>query len=775
MVVETGNHVFTLAAGALSGYDKDAGTHTSSTTSNLLSDTDITGIYRDSASDMLLLAYENGNIDLISDKTGHLSVANIPDIAHASLTGSRHINDVAFAGDTIWLATDFGLVALSASRRETIASGRYGAPVSAVTATPTHVIMQHDGSLYSIPRESRINSISGFTKMATWGPLSELSVTSGGILLLRNAVGSDCLKTARIAPQADALSDIRSIGPGLRTCKPLIHCRDATLAVADGRLYSIAPDGASTIAATLPSELHTDAVTTLSGADALWCASPAGIACYGYVGGQWTVLADRYRPEALSVARPAYLIPSSDGSRIYVTNLGPTNYRLGQPTGNDAVNQLQATSVIDARSGEIADVTAYPAPAAFSITAGQQASLGQYPMATARLAEDPDTPDIYWLCTGNDGLYRIASGRLDCRFDLANSPLPAAWGVRTFEVAFDPQGNLWVTAQGTSDNTGIAILPADKRLLPTSAIRKSDWRSVSIPGFTANKDMRMLICHDSDMILLTDATPGTILTAIDTRGTYSDPSDDIVRSWTSFTDQDGKTFAPSRHTSLALDRNGHVWLGTDMGIAEIADPRDAINPNMTVSRIKVPRNDGTNTADYICESDLVYDIAVDHANRKWIATDASGVCLVSPDGSEIIARFTPDNSPLPSARVNAVYACALSNTVYFATDRGLVAYGAEASPPAETYDDILVYPNPVRPGYSGSVTITGLLDGSLVKIADVSGHTLWQGRSEGGMARWDLSTSSGRRVRSGVYYILVSRSGADISTAGAVSKITVIN
>lgn len=192
-----------------------------------------------------------------------------------------------------------------------------------------------------------------------------------------------------------------------------------------------------------------------------------------------------------------------------------------------------------------------------------------------------------------------------------------------------------------------------------------------------------------------------------------------------------------------------------------------------MNRIKVPRNDGTNLADYLLSSETVYSIAVDHSNRKWVATGNSGVYLVSENGDEILEHFTTENSFLPS---NAVYAAAVdskTNRVYFGTDKGLVSYTTSSSPAQDNYDNILVYPNPVRPDYEGPITIKGLMEGSLVKIADSMGHVVFHTRSEGGMATWDGCNESGQQVRSGVYYVLVSQNLTGSAT-GAVAKIVIV-
>lgn len=774
-VADTKRYVFVLASGSLTCYDKDKDEYTGLTTDNLLSDTEVSGIFHDAGNDWLLVAYDSGNIDLIDCKGDRLKTYNIPDISHASINGSKRINDVDFDGDIITIAADFGLVRIDGGRRETIESGRYQQAVTGVATTGDLLLIATGEGIYGIAKGKRINSLDNFARLADIPDIVELAVAGDRCLVARTEKSGRNLSTMIIESDPITLSDIRITDKQYDVCGPLILSGSGVVRyVADKSLYEFDRAGSARLLARLPHDMADGATGTYAGESSIWSANQKGIVNYGLSGGNWAIYSDRYRPEALSVKEIAYILPSDDGRRIYLTNLGPTNYRLGHG-GDDRISQPQATSMIDVETGEIADVTAWPAPAANPMLTSYQAVAGEYPLSTTRLAEDPDDPQTYWLGTGNDGLYKITGGKLVGRFDQTNSPLPAVWGVRVFDVAFDPEGNMWVAAQGKGNDSGIAMLPADKRRNDPSAVSASDWIVPDLQGYTAIKDMCMLICRRSNMILMTDATPDVKLVAIDTRGTYGDTDDDIVRVWRTFTDQDGKTFDPSRHTSLIEDMDGRVWLGTDMGVVEIADPRQAVNPNMTVTRIKVPRKDGTNTADYLCESDLIYDLTVDHADRKWIATDASGVYLVSPRGDEIIDNFTSDNSMLPFNRVNAVYADALSNTVYMATSDGLAAYGGTASPASDDFEDILIYPNPVRPEYTGMVTISGLMDDSLVKIADASGHVVWQGKSEGGTALWNISDASGRRVLTGVYFVLVSRSGYGISTSGAVAKITVVN
>lgn len=225
--------------------------------------------------------------------------------------------------------------------------------------------------------------------------------------------------------------------------------------------------------------------------------------------------------------------------------------------------------------------------------------------------------------------------------------------------------------------------------------------------------------------------------------------------------------------TLTEDNNGQIWIGTEDGVLVITNPNNATEPVVRVNRVKVPRNDGTNFADYLLEGQNVTCIAVDASNRKWIGTLNSGAYLVSADGSQILEHFTMANSPLPNNNIYAIGCDKKSNAVYFGTVNGMVQYNSDSAPASSDYSDVYAYPNPVRPEYTGWITIRGLMDNSLVKIADSAGNVFYQGRSEGGMMTWDGCDKNGVRVRTGVYYVFASQDG-QTGNSGAVTKILVV-
>jgi hypothetical protein len=163
--------------------------------------------------------------------------------------------------------------------------------------------------------------------------------------------------------------------------------------------------------------------------------------------------------------------------------------------------------------------------------------------------------------------------------------------------------------------------------------------------------------------------------------------------------------------------------------------------------------------------EAVVDIEVDGNNRKWVATSASGVFLFSPNGQETIFQFTRDNSPLPSNSVNDITIEEETGRVFMATENGLVAFlGQRSSQPAENLEQVFAFPNPVRPGFNGDVTIDNLTDRARIKITDIEGNAVFELVSNGGTVTWDTRNFSGNLVASGVYLLLVNTDEAEETT-----------
>ena len=259
----------------------------------------------------------------------------------------------------------------------------------------------------------------------------------------------------------------------------------------------------------------------------------------------------------------------------------------------------------------------------------------------------------------------------------------------------------------------------------------------------------------------------------DTNGTLDDTSDDRHKLIGAFTNQDGTPYAPDLFNCITPDLNGAIWFGNSLGLFVSYNPGDVFKQNFHLSQVKVPRNDGTNLADYLLNGVNVKCITIDGGNRKWIGTSGSGVYLISHDGLETIHHFTVDNSPLISNNIYSLAIDGQTGEVFIGTDRGLVSFMGDATEPESEMDDDLlkVYPNPVHPDYQGQITITGLMFNSNVKIVNAAGRLVHEGTSVGGEFTWNGRLSSGKRAASGIYYVLATD---EEGNEGATTKFLIV-
>jgi hypothetical protein len=221
------------------------------------------------------------------------------------------------------------------------------------------------------------------------------------------------------------------------------------------------------------------------------------------------------------------------------------------------------------------------------------------------------------------------------------------------------------------------------------------------------------------------------------------------------------------------DRQNNIWIGTSMG-PFMLEAANVYTTGSYLSQVKVPRNDGSDLADYLLAESNISAIAVDPAGRKWFATIGDGVYLISADNLQEIHHFTFENSPLLSNVVESIAINDDTGEVFFGTENGLCSYMSDATKSAVELvkDDVYAYPNPVPSTYDGLISVRGLTFDADVKILSVDGRLVAQGRSNGGMFTWNGRDTSGRRVASGVYMIAVATSDGK---SGVVSKVAIVN
>lgn len=387
------------------------------------------------------------------------------------------------------------------------------------------------------------------------------------------------------------------------------------------------------------------------------------------------------------------------------------------------------------------------------------------------ILQDPDDPQHHYVASGGTGLYEFRDLKFERQYTWKNSPLVPANGaadnplyVRTAGLSMDAQKNLWII--NNERDTILYALKPDGRWkgIYVAAIRNAptcECTMIDSKGRLWMGSRRTVDNHTAGLLCL------------DYNGTVDNTADDVSVYRTHAPNQDGTDCKLSGVYALAEASDGSIWIGAGNGLFVIDDPNRWGESNFNLTQIKVPRNDGTNYADYLLADVPVSAIAIDGGGRKWLGTADNGLFVVSPDGTSILHHFDTSNSGILSDGIYAISPDPETGEVMIGTTEGLCSYMSEATQPAETLDkdNILVYPNPVRPEYHGSITVRGLTADADVKIVTTGGQAVASGTSTGGTFVWDGRTQSGERVASGVYYIMVSTTAGD---KGVAAKVVVI-
>jgi streptogramin lyase len=392
---------------------------------------------------------------------------------------------------------------------------------------------------------------------------------------------------------------------------------------------------------------------------------------------------------------------------------------------------------------------------------------------------DYDPTDISHVAVGGRcGLYEFQNGKLLKYHNQQNSPLKGAMDgsnelgnkyTLVHGVKFDKQGNLWVL---NSQANATSLLELKKN---------GEWESHHSSLLTDNTNMSL---------------QGLRCMIIDSRGLlwfcnshWNNPAlfcynfdNNNLQRFDKFTNQDGTNYVIGGGVSCVCeDLQGNIWVGTSQGpfmierseVEQVAGSGTG-TASVVFQQIKVPRNDGSNFADYLLSGVSISSIVIDGGNRKWFSTNGAGAFLISADNMEQLQYFTAENSKLLA---NNVMSCSINQQtgeVFFLTEKGLCSYMSDAaqSNPEMTKDNVYAYPNPVTPDYTGLITVTGLSLNADVKILSSSGKLIAEGRSNGGLFTWDGNDKNGHRVASGVYMVVTATSDGK---KGTVCKIAVIN
>ncbi|MFK8058752.1 MAG: hypothetical protein AB8B78_01560 [Polaribacter sp.] len=375
------------------------------------------------------------------------------------------------------------------------------------------------------------------------------------------------------------------------------------------------------------------------------------------------------------------------------------------------------------------------------------------------------TTDLNSVATG--GLVEVENDVIKTFYNHKNSTIedtnsnPGTVTIRVAGTTFDNNGNLWV-----------ANVAAVKELKKLSA--SGQWSEVDLSSLTVDK----IAIGLTEVIV---DRSNTVWIGTRRNGVYAYNENGNRKKALIATPNVGNLPDLNVRT-VAVDQSNRIWLGTKSGLVIYNNASGVFDDSTPNAQPVVINGNEDGFGERLLGDQTVNSIVVDGADNKWFGTDNGGVIYTNPNGQTTLANFSKNNSPLPSNRIVKISVDKSSGKVYFATDKGIVAYNSNVSPFGDVLADVYAYPNPALKNHE-TITIDGrngthLPKGTNVKILDVAGNLVYEtnvveGQElQGGKVVWNKKNLAGNKVASGIYIVLLSN---DDASENAVTKIAIVN
>ena len=713
-VEASAKHIYAAANGSLFSVNRDDESLEYWSKANGLNGNSVAHIAFDALTEQLVVAYEDGRIDLLSEDG---TVTQMPDLYMKAGSVAVTIHCLATGSRYTYAGTSFGIIALNTRKAETADTYYIGSEAAAVEVQQ---IAEWNDSLYAF-------SYDRMYKASLRDNLVDYTFWRSEALPCERVSQAQVWKDALYTIQHDSL--YRRSGATWQLVRPepvqWMHAHDGQMLVylPNRGLYRLTEE--EQLVGLTNVYLPQNAVYSKG---EYWLATKKGLVRLGSGGD------DYFHTEG----------PNSNfGYCMYAVN-----DRLYSAIGGKWATQFL-------RYGRI---NIYDGSGWRGIEAGDIGSaVGTPAIDIVSLAVDPNDAGHFFAATYGTGVFEFRDYRAVKHYTTTNSTLREAkqghnpdYYTRTDGAMMDDKGNLWVL-NATEVGKPLHILSPNGIWRALSLYSGGVSLSFTTPGaiWTDRRNAARKWMIDQR------ETTGVIL--FDDGGTPAQSGDDRCLKRSSFVDQNGNTLTPATIYCLTQDQTNRIWIGTPNGIITIPANVDFFSSN-ACRRIIIPRNDGTGLGDYLLGDEQINCMAVDGGNRMWIGTANSGLYLIEDD-TITVAHFTETNSLLPSNSIQSIAIMSATGEVFVGTDRGIASYRSDASEAREDMSGAYAFPNPVRPDYRGMISIAGLMENTVVNIVDAGGNLVCKTKSHGGLAVWDGKLQDGRFATPGVYTALCNEPG----------------
>ncbi len=727
-LTEGAEKIYCLTEGGIFVFNKNDNSIETLSKTDGLSDTEPKAISYNPYNNKLVIAYKNGNIDIVSGNT----ITNVVDIKIKQTFGNKTINSIYFINEKAYLSCSFGIVVLNTDNYEindTYIIGESGTllNVNMLTSNNTYFFAATDSGIY----KGNINN----QNLASYTEWSRDTLLPVGVYNTINSFNNKIYTNRSLFKENGTISKdtVYEYSPPLWT---YFGGGNATVQSITSNSSNLIITYDSLVSSFDALGTNVENISTYFGG---YCIAKDALQDEN---NNYWIADTKFGLVSKKDAAVEYRYPNSPGS-INVADMYWENNELWiAPGTNNGVDFADGVySFIESEwkvvNGNFAGVVNMDT--VFTIN---------------QILVNPANSDIVYASSKN-GLVEFNKRIPTNLYNVKNSSLQYSFGGSSISInglAIDKDGILWVANSGVANS--ISFKNTD-----------NTWNSIDFSSFVGTTPNYTSLLVDNRNQLWVGVDNLGILVY---NGNGESPSSINTMLLNSL---DGNGELPNLKTTvLTKDLEGHIWIGSEEGLSVITNPGNIFSGgNFDAQEIFVEES---GTTQLLLGTEIIQDIIIDAANKKWIATKNSGVFLMSENGTIQELHFDASETPLLSNDVKSIAINHTTGEIYFGTSQGVISFRGTAIAAFENFSNVLAFPNPVPHAYKGSIAVKGLMNNSIVKITDISGTLVFETQSNGGLATWNGKNLFGNRVSTGVYLVLVTNEDGSQKVA---TKILFIN
>ncbi len=715
IITQANNLLFCASENGLFSYNEETGEVKKFSKANGLHEVKITAFSYNQPNNALIIGYKNGKMDIIKDNTIHL-IIDIP--FEQNYQGDKTINHIYTEGDYAILSMDFGISVFDLKRMEFketcyFRNGANYYKVNKATILNNKIYAASSSGLYSHTIDGLIPNFPAWTVYRAGTNFTRVIKNNTTLIA---SVGNAITKSG------DEGATWQNVGsyPNLTD---LVSVKNTILFVQLNKITTLDQNFIVTNSTSYSDNLNSGYYSNGN----LYAATQLK----GILKGTSEYLAPDgpYNNQSYSLNIVDNQLWIAPGGRDNENNYGPVSYRYGYYHFDGSKWEHLSYENVNSES---------------------------YIMS---VIPNPSNLKETYVFSYANGLVKMVDNNFSIRYNHTNSAIKTT--ERLTGGGFDTNGNLvivqaWAAETSNGVNNAIIIKTPNDQFNYLSLLPKRIDQ--------AGGAMRPYIDPKGYVWVPSPRRNGLVVYKYN--NTPLNTSDDAIYL---IQNAENAGNLPSNNVMCAtLDNSGTAWIGLDNGLRIFRNPYPSLQSgSYNTERIIVSQG---GAGEEVLREVRINAIAVDGANRKWVGTHTSGVFYFSEDGKTTLAKFTVNDSPLPSNLITDIQ-IDKTGEVFFVTPLGVVSYRGDITNTGDEFGDIVAYPNPVRPGYTGNITIRGLAHDAYVKITDVAGNLVYETRAPGGLATWNGNNFNNKPVASGVYLVLMSNSDG---SKHATTKIAII-